>query len=586
MTVRDFISAGHAHYRAGRVAEAAAAYRQALALAPGHPAALHYTGVMEFHAGRLDAAIDLVQRSVTAAPHKSSYHANLGLVLYTAGRFEEAATAQRAAIALHGEAPRNDAFNSLGTTLLALERMREAIDAYRKEVALHPSNAAAWSNLGAALAETGRLEEALACYRRAVELDRSDSLTHGNLLMLLHFDPAADPVRIREEHRAWATRHAMPLAKEIRPHANDRTPGRRLRVGYVSPDLRGHVVGYSLLPILSNHDRARFEIVCYSDCPRPDGVTEALRERVSHWRVTGRLSDAGLADLVRDDRVDILVDLTLHMSGNRMLTFARKPAPVQLTYLGYAASTGLAAMDYRISDAHMDPPGATTDDPEQLLRLPDCYWAYRPPEAAAALPVTPPPVLRNRFVTFGSFNNFRKVNPATITAWARLLSALPNSKLLIVLNGGEDNAHVPAMFGRHGVDPTRVRLLPRQPMDGYFRLHSEVDISLDPYPYNGGITTLNALWMGVPTVTLAGGRAVARAGLSILRNVDLDALVARTEEEYVAVLVRLAKDVDRLASLRATLRDTLRASPLMNERQFTANLESLYLAAWEQWRGG
>ena len=402
--------------------------------------------------------------------------------------------------------------------------------------------------------------------------------------MLLHFDPAADPVRIREEHRAWATRHAEPLAKEIRPHANDRTAGRRLRVGYVSPDLRGHVVGYSLLPILSNHDRDRFETICYSDCARPDAVTRALQEHAGHWRETRRLSDAGLADLVRDDRVDLLVDLTLHMSNNRMLTFARKPAPVQVTYLGYAASTGLPAMDYRITDVHMDPAGAASDGPEQLLRLPDCYWAFRPPEAAAALPVIPPPVQRNGFVTFGSFNNFRKVNLDTIAAWARVLSALPDSKLLIVLNGGEDNAHVPTMFGRHGVDPIRLRLLPRQKMDGYFRLHGEVDIVLDPFPYNGGITTLNAMWMGVPTVTLAGDRPVARAGLSLLRNLELQDLATRTEAEYVAALLRVAKDERRLTSLRATLRDRLRASPLMNERQFTANLESLYLAAWEQWR--
>jgi protein O-GlcNAc transferase len=584
MTVRELIAAGHAHYRAGRFADAAEAYRQALALAPDDPDALHYTGVMAFQRGQLGAALDLVQRSVALAPRKATYHANLGLVLYAAHRFDEAVAAQQQAIALQRDAPRLDAFNSLGTSLFALERTNEAIDAYRNELALHPGNAPAWSNLGAALSETGRIDEAIDCYRRAIELDPADSLTHGNLLMLLHFDPASDAGRIRDAHRAWARRHAEPLAPEVRPHRNDRTPGRKLKVGYVSPDLRGHVVGWSLLPILACHDRGQFEIFCYSDCARPDDVTEKLRGHADAWRDTARLNDAGLAEQVRDDRIDVLVDLTLHMSNNRMLAFARKPAPVQVTYLGYAASTGLPAMDFRITDAHMDPPGAPPDGPEELLRLPDCYWAYRPPDAAAALPVEPPPALRNGFVTFGSFNNYRKVNPAAVATWAAALRQVPDAQLLVVLNGGAGNTHVPLMFQQHGVDPTRVRLLPRQNLDRYFRLHAEVDIALDPFPYNGGVTTLNATWMGVPTVTLAGERAAGRAGLSLLTNLGLDDLVATTRDEYVTTLVRLAGDVGRLASLRMSLRERLRASPLMDERRFTRALEWLYAQAWERWR--
>jgi predicted O-linked N-acetylglucosamine transferase (SPINDLY family) len=352
----------------------------------------------------------------------------------------------------------------------------------------------------------------------------------------------------------------------------------------VSPDLRGHVVGLSLLPILANHDRVRFEVFCYSDGARPDDVSAALRAHSDVWRDAGTLSDADLARQVRDDRIDVLVDLTLHMSNNRMLAFARKPAPVQVTYLGYAATTGLATVDYRIADVHMDPPEEPPDGPEELLRLPACYWAYRPPAGAASLPVGPPPMLRNAFATFGSFNNFRKVNGHTIAAWADVMRKVPASRLLIVLNGGEENAHVRAAFERHGVEGDRVRLLPRQSPADYFRLHDEVDISLDPFPYNGGITTLNALWMGVPTVTLAGDRAVARAGLSVLRNLGLDELVTTTPGQYVEALVRLAQDADRLARLRETLRDRLRASALMDEARFTRDLESLYEQAWERWR--
>ena len=584
MTARELIAGGHAHYRAGRFEQAREAYRAALGVAPDDAEALHYVGVMELHDGQTDAAIELIRRAIALVPGKATYHANLGLALYAAHRFDEAAAAQGRAIELSGEKVRPDAFNSLGSSLFALERMNEAIGAYRREIALHPGNAAAWSNLGTALAETGRIAEALDCYRRAVALNPGDSLTHGNLLMLLHFDPASNAEDVRIEHAAWAKRHADPLAAEIRPHGNTRAAGRRLRVGYVSPDLRGHVVGHSLLPILANHDRGKFEVFCYSDSGRQDDVTAALRGYADVWRDTGRSSDAALAELVRDDRIDVLVDLTLHMSNNRMLTFARKPAPVQVTYLGYAASTGLAGMDYRVSDVHMDPPGEQADGPEGLLRLPECYWAYRPPGAAAGLAVGPVPVVRNGFVTFGSFNNFRKVNVVTVAAWAGVLREVPDAKLLIVLNGGEENTHVHGWFAARGIDPGRVRLLPRQNLEAYFRLHDEIDIALDPFPYNGGVTTLNAIWMGVPTVALAGDRAVGRAGASILRNLGLPELVAPNLGEYVRGLAGLARDVARLVSLRETLRERLRASPLMDEAGFTRELEKLYAGAWERWR--
>jgi predicted O-linked N-acetylglucosamine transferase (SPINDLY family) len=255
-----------------------------------------------------------------------------------------------------------------------------------------------------------------------------------------------------------------------------------------------------------------------------------------------------------------------------------------VTYVGYAATTGLGTMGYRVTDPHMEPPDSPSDGPEALLRLPTCYWAYRPAEAGRTMPVGDPPVRRNGFVTFGSFNNFSKVNGHVIDAWARILGGVPGSRLLVVVRGGEENAHLVQAFESRGVGRDRVRLLPRQSSEAYFRLHNEVDVSLDPFPYNGGITGLDSAWMGVPFVTLAGDRAVGRAGLSILTNLGLGELVSRGVDDYVRRTVELARDEDRLARLRASLRERCKGSPLMNEVGFVRAFETLLATAWEAWR--
>jgi predicted O-linked N-acetylglucosamine transferase (SPINDLY family) len=407
---------------------------------------------------------------------------------------------------------------------------------------------------------------------------------HGNLLSLLHFDPPADDRTILDEHERWVLRFASVAPHPVAGHVNDRNAGRRIRVGYVSPNFRAHVVAYSMIPILGHHDRDRFEVFCYSDNPTPDAITERVRSQSDVWRQTAGWDDAAFARLVRDDQIDVLVDLTLHMSNNRMLAFARKPAPVQITYVGYAATTGLPQMDYRLTDVYMDPVHAPSGGPERLLRLPHCYWAYRPSDAGQGAAVGAPPLSANGYVTFGSLNNFRKVNGGVIDAWARVLAGVPGAQLLAVLPGGPENSHVLDEFERRGVSAGRVRLLPRQSQAEYFERYGEVDISLDPFHYNGGITGLDSLWMGVPFVTLAGNRAVGRAGASLLTNVGLPELITTTTDEYVARIISLATDHTRLAELRARLRDRLRSSPLMDEAGFTRDFERLLVSAWEHWR--
>ncbi|MDB5356761.1 MAG: repeat-containing protein [Phycisphaerales bacterium] len=579
VTVPQAVQLGNRHYVAGRLAEAEAMYRWVLQASPRHHVALHYLGAIALQRRQVGIAIDLMRQSIAEAPNVADYHSNMGLALVAAKRFEEALASQRRVIALAPAAP--EAYSDLANTLVELGRTEEAIENYRKELSLRPAAGKIWSNLGWTLAETGRIAEAIACYRRGIASLPENAALHGNLLTLVQFDPTTSAAEIQEEHRKWSAKHAAPLAREIRPHSNDRTPGRRLRIGYVTADFREHVVGRSLLPVLANHDKGCFEVYCYSGSVTHDDMTRQIRSHADVWRDTGDLNDAQLAEQIRQDRIDVLVDLTLHMANSRMLTFARKPAPVQITYVGYAASTGLPAMDYRVTDVHLDPPGRASDGPERLLRLPHCYWAYRPP--AQAPEVGPLPALRNGYVTFGSFNSFRKVNPGVIGTWAQLLRELPNSRLMLLLAGGNANTHVLSLFEHHGIRREQIQLLHLRPLDAYFRLYHDVDISLDPFPYNGGITSLDSLWMGVPFVTLAGERAVGRAGLSLLTNVGLTDLIAQSAGEYVQTTLHLARDTSRLEHYRQSLRTRLAGTALMNEKQFTCDLEALYAEAWNHW---
>lgn len=575
--VRQALEYGHALFQSGRLSEAEGVYRQVLQRAPGRPEALYQLGIIALGRNEFDAAIGFLQQAIAGRPDAAPYHRHLGLALVRAGRLEEAVTPQQQAVALDPDAV--GAWAELGHTYLTFGDLADAIACYREEVARHADNSEVWSALGLALSETGQIPEAIAATRRAVELEPANPKLHSNLLMLMNFDPAGDAAAIRAEHRAWAERHARPLARQVRAHPNDRTPGRRLRIGYLSPDFRDHVVARSLLPVLEHHDRSRFEVVCYSDAATTDDYTRRVRDLADVWRDTASLADAPLAQQIRHDRIDVLVDLALHLG--RPLVLARKPAPVQMTYLGYPAETGLPTVDYRISDVYLDPPTDRPETgPEQPLRLPRCYWIYRPP--FTEIEVGPPPFRRNGHITFGSFNDGRRIHPGVIAAWARILHELPDSRLVMVVRRGrEQDAAFAQQFAAHGIPADRLRLLPRQSTEAYFRLYQEVDISLDPFPYNGGITSLDSLWMGVP---FADDRPTGRTGLSLLSNVGLAEWVAGNVGQYVNLNAQLGSDSHRLADLRHSLRNRLHASPLMDARQFTRDLEALYAVAWEHWR--
>jgi predicted O-linked N-acetylglucosamine transferase (SPINDLY family) len=351
----------------------------------------------------------------------------------------------------------------------------------------------------------------------------------------------------------------------------------------VSSHFFAHAVNYFSEPILAAHDHDRFEVFCYAQIEREDDATARLRACADQWRDISKLDHAQAAELARDDGIDILVDLAGHIGNHHLLLFARKPAPVQVTYLGYQNTTGMAAMDYRLTDAWADPPGMTDAFyTEKLVRLPRSFFCYQP--STDMPPVNPLPALTSGRITFGSFNNFAKVTPRVLAAWAALLERVPRSRLIILADTASSLADdLACAFGRHGISPDRFELAGRRPRPEYLELLGQVDIALDPFPFNGHTTTCDALWQGVPVITLAGRTYAARFGSSAHANLDLCDLVAGSPEEYFEIAARLAGDVPRLVELRAGLRERMRASPLLDFAGFTRNLEAAYRQMWTDW---
>jgi predicted O-linked N-acetylglucosamine transferase (SPINDLY family) len=567
---------GLALHAQGNLAAAAAAYRRGLELRPNWPQIANNLGSALLELGQLEEAVAALLRAAKLQPNDPLPRRNLARALTRMGRFESAA--EHAGKAIELSPGRADDYNTLGAIFQGLNRLDDAAAAYEKTLELDPRCSSAMSNLGYICKETGDLPKAIECFRRASDISPEQADVESNRLCSLYFDPEFDGPALRREHSLWNDKFARPLRNSLRAHENDRSPNRRLRIGYVSPDLRGHVVGWNLLPLLSKHDHRAFEIVCYASVAVPDAVTEQIKRRCDGWVNILPLDDRRAAETIRADRVDILVDLSLHMAHNRLLTFARKPAPVQVTYLGYCGTTGLETMDYRLSDPHLDPPdGDLSHYAEQTVRLPVSYWCYQP--SGPAPDVGPPPWRSNGFITFGCLNNFAKVSAPAMRLWGRVLEATPNSRLLVHCPEGSHRRRVLERFDSAGVDPGRLDLVGFQSRDVYMQTYHRIDVALDPFPYGGGITTCDGLWMGVPAITLSGSTAVGRGGRSILSNIGLPHLVAHSADEYV----HLASEAARWTELRPTLRGRMEASPLMDAGRFARDAEAAFRRMWLAW---
>jgi protein O-GlcNAc transferase len=611
----------------GREREAAEILQAGIGHVPGHGPLYRFLGDALVKLKRFGEALAAYEQAARMLPQVADVRFNMGAMLAELGRCAEAEAAFRAAVALAPEdwdayehlaemmarqertadavavlqqvaarqPQRAKTHYQLGNTLRNIHRVDEAIAAYERCLQITPEDHLALANLALAYRDQARLEESVALHRRALELAPEAAAVHSSLIFTMHLLPHVARGAIELEQAKWNERYEAPLADKIVPHKNERRADKRLRVGFVSADWRAHPVGWFMLPLLKNLDREQVEVFCYSVVRVPDALTAALTAAADVWRHATFLDNDELAAQVRADGIDILIDLSNHTIDNRMPLFARKPAPVQMTYLAYCAGTGLRTMHWRLTDPFIDPPpppGCATEAApapafERPLRLAETYWCYGAHPAAGA--VTELPALRNGYVTLGSFNYFSKCNDQVLQVWARLLRETAGARLLLHVPAGSREQYVRQMFEREGVARERLELVPRCRESDYFQHYEKVDVALDPFPWAGGTTTCDALWMGVPVVTLveegAGADTVSRGGLSILTNLGHPEWVAHTEEEYVAKAIALAGDVGRLAELRRGLRPRMQGSVLMDGPRFARRMQEALRRAWGEWCG-
>ncbi|NBT13603.1 MAG: tetratricopeptide repeat protein [Planctomycetia bacterium] len=604
-------------HRQGRRTEAERIYRDILAIEPLHRDALHLLGVAAYQEGRHAEALDLIRRAISLDGSHATFHNSLGAVHQALGDLPAAVAAYRTSLLLdmdHADAHGNLALalrqmghlaeaaaclrravqlkpgdpillNSLGVSLRAVGSVAESIDCYRRALAAREDFWEAHSNLGNLLKDQCRFDEALVHYRRAMELAPDKPIIRSNLLCALQYRAGTGPGDLAAAHAEFERAFGEPLRTSWRPHGNDPDPERPLRIGFLSPDLHRHPVGYFLVGVLEHFDPAEAMAFCYSTSATPDDLTARLRARAT-WRDVQPLSDAAIADLIRTDAIDVLFDLAGHTGNNRILVLARKPAPVQITWAGYVGTTGLAAIDYLLADRHEVPPGAERHYRERVVRMPDAYVCY---EAPPAPPVGPLPALERGHVTFGSFSNPGKLGPQVAAPWARILRLVPGSRLLLKYKGLDDPVHadrITAMFAEQGIDRDRLTLEGDAPQSELLGHYDRMDVALDPFPYGGGVTTLEALWMGVPVVTCPGDTFAGRHALTHLSAVGLTETIARDLDHYVERAATLAEDLSALAALRAGLRQRMAASPVCDARRFTAHLHGVLRGMWHEWATG
>jgi predicted O-linked N-acetylglucosamine transferase (SPINDLY family) len=573
---------GNALAARGESEEAVSAYHAAISHRPDFAEAHANLANVLRDMARLEQAEQQARLALQLKPDYAAAHIILGNILREQGRLEVALSEIRSGISLQSASA--EAYNALAGALRDLGDLDAAIDASREAVRLDITNAESFNSLANTLKDQARLDEAIDAYRKAVDRAPQAANIHSNLIYSMYFSPkTCDLSKIAAEHERWAARHEAPVRSRIQPHTNDRDPDRRLRVGYVSPDFCTHVLSFFNIPLLTHHDRERFEVYCYSNVRREDAITQRFKQSATAWRDIAALSDDQAAARIRADKIDILVDLAQHMAHNRLPIFARKPAPVQVAWIGYPGSTGLKSIDYRMTDPRLDPPGMfDAYSSEQVVRLPDSFWCYDPfsdePQPNEA------PAQRSSSITFGCLNNFCKVNEPVLALWARVLGAVPDSRLLLLTDPGRHRQMTLDTLAAMGVDPARVEFFSRRPRRQYLELYHRIDITLDTLPYNGHTTTMDSLWMGVPVVSRLGATPVGRAGLSILANLGLaEQLLARTDDDFVRIATDLARDVDRLVQFRSTLRTRMKQSPLMDAPRFAKNVEQAYRQMWKQW---
>ena len=571
---------GYALQKLGRPEDAITSYKQALAIKPDFAEAHNNLGNALLELGRQTAAIVRYEQALAIKPDYTEAYNNMGNALLELGRQTAAIVRYEQALAIKPDYA--EAYNNMGNALLELGRMDDAIARYEQALAIKPDFAEVHNNMGNALRELGRPEEAIICYEQALAIKPDFAGAQSNRLMTLNYLSSILNSNLFDNTKGWATS----LEKQTSDGSFDNipNPNRQLKIGYVSADFRNHPVGYFISSVLPFHDNNHFDVTCYSNSPLTDDITISLQKSVKQWHNIVGLSDDDTASLIRNDCIDILVDLSGHTSGNRLTLFAKRPAPIQVSWIGYFATTGLTAMDYILADRFVVPEQEEHFYTEKVRCLPDSYLCFDPPKFDLEIHNTPAKLMG--VFTFGSFNNYCKLSPETITLWAKILNAVPSSRLLLKHNQYSNPSvqqFVHDRFANHNIDNNRVIMEGRSPRQELLVNYQHIDIALDPFPFGGGTTTAECLWMGVPVITMKGDRWVGRVSESILNAVGLPELVADNLDAYRSLAITLSNDIPRLESLRFKLRKTMEASPFCDGKRFTKNLEMIYQSMWKDW---
>jgi predicted O-linked N-acetylglucosamine transferase (SPINDLY family) len=563
------------------VEEAVAAYRRALQIKPDTAVFHRNLGNVLQCAGRWNEAIPAYRRALEMEPGSTEIASSLanalsqqGSSLEQAGRLDEALASYQQAVEIQPYEPRRHC--RVGCLLQRQGRLDEAAAAFHRALEIQPAHTEAHYWLADVLKEQGRWAEARAAMRRVVELAPDLPRAHSDLILVLQTSLDLSEQDVAAECARWNERFGRPVKQFIKPHRNDRNPERRLRIGYVSPDFCDHVVGRNVRPLFRHHDHTQYEITCYSAGVKSDEMTAEFRRQADHWHDVTGLGDEELAALIQREEIDVLVDLALHAAGTRLPMFARQPAPVQVSFAGYPGRTGLETIEHHISDRHLETaPGA------ERAALLDSFWCYDP--CGVDLQVSPLPAEKNGFVTFASLNDPSKVNEFVLKLWAQVLHGVKDSRLMMLRRHGTHLQRTIEFLAQQGITRERIEFFDPRSRPQYLQLYGLADIMLDPFPYNGHTTSLEALWMGVPVVSLVGPRRISRAGLSQLSNLGLAELAAYSEDDYVRIAASLGSDLRRLAELRANLRPRMEASVLMDAPRFTRQIEAVYRAMWREW---
>lgn len=585
-TVADFyFTLGLIKQKQKKFEESLVHFQKAVDIDPNHHRALidlanvcKDIGSLQRNDNLLDGALSFYNRALAIRAEEDIYY-GIAHTHYLKGDYISSIAAGQAGLKRHPDSIK--ILQALSGTYNYMQHYEQALECCEKILELEPTHYSVYSNIGSILKNTGHLDEAIIAFKKSLQ-GQEDSWTYGNLLLSMVYSSSVTPEELAQTARAYGEKIADPLIRK-RPFKNNKSPTRKLRIGYISPDFRDHAVRYFLAPVF-HCDKNKFELYAYSKNERDDAVTERLKTYFDHWRDIKYYKEDRAADIIEEDKIDILVDLAGHTGYNGLAIMARKPAPIQVTWLGYPATTGMRAMDYRMTDSYAEPVGMTEYlNTESLWRLPDIFCAYEAHENSPAV-IDHPPSEDNGYITFGCFNNFTKVTDDVLAVWGKIMSQVPQSRILLEIAGlGSEKmrAEVEERLARH-LPMERVTIEIRNKLN-QFILYNKIDIALDPFPCNGGTTSMDTLWMGVPFVTLAGKHFVSRMGVTILTNAGLPELIAQNTDEYISKAVDLATDKEKLHRTRQGLRERFAASPVMDQERFARNMEHAFREMWKKW---